>query len=240
MVKEKECAKCGEFKAEDDFYKRNTKGRSGPASYCKCCHIKSVKEMGYQFKLKCIEYLGNKCKICEYNKCIAALDFHHLDPKIKEFGIAKFRRYSFDKRVKKELDKCILVCCRCHREIHAGMIDCDGNKLNSVFDNLKITIKNKRISTKKHFIFKVECKYCKKIFISVRSKNKKPKFCSRECVSDGQRKLTIDKFTLEKLIWEKPMTHIAKEFDVCDRAIGKRCKKLGIKIPPRGYWIKHK
>lgn len=67
-----------------------------------------------------IEYKGGKCKICGYNKCEQALDFHHINPKDKNFNISS-NSYSFDK-MKKEVDKCILLCANCHREIHAGII----------------------------------------------------------------------------------------------------------------------
>jgi len=43
---------------------------------------------------------------------------------------------------------------------------------------------------------------------------------------------------LEKLIWEKPVSMLAKSLGVSDNAIGKRCKKLNIKKPSRGYWSK--
>ena len=43
---------------------------------------------------------------------------------------------------------------------------------------------------------------------------------------------------LEKLVWEKPTTVIAKQFGVSDNAISKWCKNLGIKKPSRGYWRK--
>jgi len=43
---------------------------------------------------------------------------------------------------------------------------------------------------------------------------------------------------LHKLVWSKPTTHIAKQFDVSDKAIGKWCKAYGIDKPPRGYWTK--
>lgn len=39
-------------------------------------------------KEKCVEYMGGKCKICGYNKCNSALEFHHLDPNNKEFQIS--------------------------------------------------------------------------------------------------------------------------------------------------------
>ena len=47
-----------------------------------------------------------------------ALDFHHLNPKEKDFNLSN-RNLNMDWDViKEELDKCILVCSNCHREIH--------------------------------------------------------------------------------------------------------------------------
>jgi len=43
---------------------------------------------------------------------------------------------------------------------------------------------------------------------------------------------------LYKLVWEKPVTHVAKEFGVSDVAIRKTCVKHGIPTPPLGYWAK--
>lgn len=62
---------------------------------------------------------GGKCEKCGYNHNIAALDFHHLNPEEKEFAIdlRKFSNMSLEK-LQKELDKCILVCANCHRELH--------------------------------------------------------------------------------------------------------------------------
>lgn len=45
---------------------------------------------------------------------------------------------------------------------------------------------------------------------------------------------------LQKLVWEKATTKIAKELGVSDKAVEKRCKKYGIEKPPRGYWTKNK
>lgn len=68
-----------------------------------------------------VEYKGGKCNSCNYNKCIAALEFHHIDPEQKDFGIGnKGFTKSWDK-IKTELDKCILVCANCHREIHESL-----------------------------------------------------------------------------------------------------------------------
>ena len=67
-------------------------------------------------KMKLVEYKGGKCEKCEYNKCINALEFHHLNPNEKDFTIGG-KSWSFEK-LKKESDKCILVCSNCHKEIH--------------------------------------------------------------------------------------------------------------------------
>ena len=69
-------------------------------------------------KLELFEYKGGKCERCGYNKPImAAYAFHHLDPSKKEYEISSNTR-SFAK-AKKEVDKCILLCVRCHAEVHA-------------------------------------------------------------------------------------------------------------------------
>ncbi|MCP6758965.1 MAG: group I intron-associated PD-(D/E)XK endonuclease [Fischerella sp. CENA71] len=43
---------------------------------------------------------------------------------------------------------------------------------------------------------------------------------------------------LQKLVWEKPTTQIAKDFGVSDKAVEKWCKVYGVEKPPRGYWVK--
>ena len=58
--------------------------------------------------------------LCEYNKCIEALHFHHLDPTQKEFGISKTGQTYVWEKLKQELDKCICLCANCHAEVHAG------------------------------------------------------------------------------------------------------------------------
>jgi len=65
-----------------------------------------------------------KCAVCGYNKHSAALDFHHVDPEEKETTIHQLisgPRPNEDniKVLKKELDKCIILCSNCHREHHA-------------------------------------------------------------------------------------------------------------------------
>lgn len=77
---------------------------------------KSVIEWRKRKKIELVEYKGGSCIKCGYNKCISALEFHHIDPNGKDFSIGG-KSWSFE-RLKKEVDKCILVCSNCHREIH--------------------------------------------------------------------------------------------------------------------------
>lgn len=72
-------------------------------------------------KTKLKAYKGGKCIVCGYNKSIRALQFHHLDPTQKDFGISGTTK-SFEK-LKPELDKCVLLCANCHGEVHEGLLD---------------------------------------------------------------------------------------------------------------------
>src|SRR5512135_1235793 len=77
-----------------------------------------VSEGRRNLKARAIEYKGGCCQVpgCGYNKCQAALQFHHLDPGQKDFQISG-RNITWE-RVKPELDKTILVCANCHLELH--------------------------------------------------------------------------------------------------------------------------
>lgn len=67
-------------------------------------------------KRELVEYKGGKCDECGYNKCIEALEFHHTDPKKKDFNVSS-HSYSSE-RMKNEADKCRLLCSNCHKEEH--------------------------------------------------------------------------------------------------------------------------
>ena len=62
-------------------------------------------------------------------------------------------------------------------------------------------------------------------------------YCSKECANIGTVKYEHPtKELLEKLVWEKPTSKIAKDYGVSDVAIAKLCKKYNIDKPGRGYW----
>lgn len=109
------CPRCQQEKPIDDFYKR--KNGKGIAPYCKTCSRDSSVERSSALKKQCVDYLGGKCVVCGYDKNLAALEFHHKNPKEKDFAITRKALCSFES-IRLELDKCELLCCRCHREHH--------------------------------------------------------------------------------------------------------------------------
>lgn len=115
----KRCPRCKETKSLDNFY--NRRGSAGGSVYCKpCTNMQTIERMRHTKRL-CIEYKGGKCEKCGYDKYDGALEFHHLDPSKKDFAISKKKAKYIDS-LKPELDKCILVCANCHRELHGGMV----------------------------------------------------------------------------------------------------------------------
>jgi hypothetical protein len=66
-----------------------------------------------------VAYKGGRCAICGYDRCPTAFDFHHVDPWAKDFAISQ-RMTSF-RAIQRELDKCVLLCATCHREVHDGL-----------------------------------------------------------------------------------------------------------------------
>jgi 5-methylcytosine-specific restriction endonuclease McrA len=114
----KKCSCCGEEKSLDSFHDK--RGKKGGNAYCKPCLYAYQRNRWTQRKLKAVEYKGGKCSKCGYNKYYGALEFHHLNPKEKEFDWNKLRLMAWDKVVV-ELDKCVLLCSNCHKEEHAGI-----------------------------------------------------------------------------------------------------------------------
>lgn len=106
---EKECAKHG-------LCKYVLEGRGHYR--CVKCRVHNVTLRRRKLKEQLVEYKGGKCEMCGYNKCIAALEFHHKDHNQKDYGLSnKGFLHNFEK-AKKEVDKCILICSNCHREVH--------------------------------------------------------------------------------------------------------------------------
>ena len=61
--------------------------------------------------------LEKGCAHCGYNKEAVALDFHHEDRKDKIINVSAHWKTSWRQyqKMKKEIEKCIVLCANCHR-----------------------------------------------------------------------------------------------------------------------------
>lgn len=128
------CTKCGEEKDLSGFHKHK-KGLYGVHERCKVCrgeerrqhYIDNKSEIllkekhHYNKKRQWMDDQKKPCIICGEAEKVC-IDFHHLDPKEKDFTIGANSRKTKD-ALQKEIDKCVCLCANCHRKVHAGLID---------------------------------------------------------------------------------------------------------------------
>lgn len=126
------------------FYKSSAKKGQ---FVCKKCNSELAVLKAQKRKLKAVEYKGGKCEMCGYDKNISALEFHHLDPNQKDFAISGNKCGWND--LQKELDKCIMVCANCHRELHNPHSTIEG--INNLIQqhNFKLELKEKTYNKKR-------------------------------------------------------------------------------------------
>ena len=92
---------------------------------CKKCRSNHVSKRRKKVKEKLVKDFGGKCIICNYTKYAGALEFHHLDPTKKEYGLGSHGLTKGYKILLEEAKKCILLCANCHREVEAGIVEID-------------------------------------------------------------------------------------------------------------------
>ena len=105
------CTECGNSYIYNGKSQRSKK-------ICAACRLTRRRRT---LKERAVALLGGKCTICEYDRCTSCLCFHHKDSSQKDFAVAGNWYKSWEK-ISVELDKCVLLCVRCHGELHAGMI----------------------------------------------------------------------------------------------------------------------
>lgn len=86
--------------------------------------IKAVAKRRRKIKTLAIAYKGGRCQICGYHRCPGALELHHTFGE-KEFGISDKGYTRSWTKVQMELDKFVLLCANCHREVGAGFVKLD-------------------------------------------------------------------------------------------------------------------
>ena len=118
-MKKIHCPSCDHDLPTSKFYKKrvNKSGEIKYQSQCKSCFNAYCIKRWIKRKKDAIEYKGGECEKCGYDKYYGSLEFHHRNPKEKDAQWDKLRLKSWD-AIKKEIDKCDLVCRNCHGEIH--------------------------------------------------------------------------------------------------------------------------
>lgn len=176
-----------------------------------------VKNYRLNRKKDMVYVMGDKCQICGYNKCQAALEFHHINPEEKEFTFNSAMNYSWA-LVRKELQKCILVCSNCHREIHSNLIN---KPLSSSF----IEERAKEIDNKIDLLKHGQTYYCKECGAIISTKSE---FCP-QCAAIKRRVVERpDRETLKNDIRNLPMVQVGYKYRVSDNAIRKWCISMGL------------
>lgn len=99
---------------------------NGDSPRCKRCRAEAVARRRRKVKQILVEENGGKCGLCGYDRNVAALQFHHLDPTQKSFGLAQRGMTRAIEEVRREARKCALLCANCHAEVEAGVASLDA------------------------------------------------------------------------------------------------------------------
>jgi hypothetical protein len=97
------------------------KGKAYRRLKCRYCKKSRQNERRQEHYVWITEYKKtvccSRCGFADYR----ALDFHHLNPLEKDFAVADLisRGASLNK-IKKEIEKCVILCANCHRIEHWG------------------------------------------------------------------------------------------------------------------------
>ncbi len=181
-------------------------------SWCKKCLLSHQHTRFKARKKKAVELFGGCCGICGYNKNLAALDFHHIDPNTKESLWGRFSKRKWSS-VLLELNKCVLLCKNCHMEHHFPEMSLDAINIE---DATRILDKCKTLTVSGH------CPICEADVFGTT-------FCSNACRGKMQQRVERpDKEILAQLISSMSWTALGKKYGVSDNAVRKWARAYGL------------
>lgn len=95
---------------------------------CARCGSARVARRRRQVKHILVAEAGGACRLCGYKRYPGALQFHHLDPKVKRFRLSEQGVTRSLARLREEAKKCVLLCANCHAEVEGGVaiVPADG------------------------------------------------------------------------------------------------------------------
>jgi hypothetical protein len=88
---------------------------------CSRCRKERVAAWRRSAKQRLLEEAGGRCRLCGYDRYAGALEFHHLDPEEKSFGLSVRGITRSLEALRAEARKCVLLCSNCHAEVEAGV-----------------------------------------------------------------------------------------------------------------------
>ena len=88
---------------------------------CLACRSEAVVARRRFVKATLVAEAGGRCVLCGYDRSVAALQFHHLDPTTKAFHISRQGVTRSLARARAEAAKCALLCANCHAEVESGV-----------------------------------------------------------------------------------------------------------------------
>jgi len=201
------CTGCGrEFNA-------NSRGKG---TKCNSCYFnisqKRKRERVYSI-------VGYSCWHCGYDKgydAIPVLEFHHVDPTIKKFCLSS-RELVGNKweRVINEIKKCVLLCCRCHREIEHCIIEEDA--IETIYREKWVEILE-------------DAEKCKLMYGKYKRLNEKDPKLINTNPKPRPRKFDPSPLELEQTLQNNNWNYCAvgRHYNVSNNAIKKRCKMYNI------------
>ena len=172
-----------------------------------------VKAWRRRTRERIVESLGGKCVCCGYDQLQLALETHHLDPNTKDFSMGETRADIISwERMTVEIRKCVLVCVRCHMEIHSGLrvVPVGAVRFNESMSEYR----------KKNEQLMDDCPICGK------KKSIKLITCSHECGAKKANK--ADWSSLREMMKTMNRSQIADRLGVSWTAVNKHMKKMNI------------
>lgn len=179
---------------------------------------KRVSNWRHRTKERLVHAAGGKCCICEYSRCMDALEFHHLDKNTKEVTISSVlkipRKLAY---IINEVKKCTLLCSNCHKEVHKGITQLPKNIVGINADELKGYVPKSKEEKQNR------CPICGNKKLTTR------KTCSIICAGKKNRKVDWDNIN-ERALANSGLSNveIGKQLGCSEGAVRMRFQRRGI------------
>jgi hypothetical protein len=226
-IKEKDCSYCKKTKPIEEFRCKD-KVKKYYDAWCSNCRREYEKNRWKSRKIEAVKLFDSKCSICGYDKNIASLDFHHLDPRQKEFVWNEMSGFEWQKIIS-ELKKCTLLCKNCHSDLHNPkwkkecVLEYGTDSNNSLNKETDFSLDLNGESGYRKIQSTGVCPECNTPVYGT-------KYCSVKCSSECNRKIK-NRPTKEVLCKELKETNFlvtGKKYGVSDNAIRKWVRSYGL------------